>query len=283
MLVAVLRAGLGLPFILQGKASAKKRCFDSLSDVTTGCAVTPCCATASSCDTLLCHPSPWLQCHLVLPSTRLVVLRSSAWTPRWDVSLTPHPVTLCSPWNKTDMTNSLLCEHKGTLGNSIKEKKKKEKPQQKRHLNQLPKGDQKVGYKTADTAHILLPATISISPYSKREALSRRAQQLLSQRQLGRSQPLCFIQTRPNRMSEPLRILRFSLETYQTKYLPQPTVPMDWHNIILPPVATNSLQGFFFSRQQQTRHSEDNTTISLSLCALLHDNIWTGHLKFFFV
>lgn len=161
--------------------------------------------------------------------------------------------------------------------------KKKEKPQQKRHLNQLPKGDQKVGYKTADTAHILLPATISISPYSKREALSRRAQQLLSQRQLGRSQPLCFIQTRPNRMSEPLRILRFSLETYQTKYLPQPTVPMDWHNIILPPVATNSLQGFFFSRQQQTRHSEDNTTISLSLCGLLHDNIWTGHLKFFFV
>lgn len=42
----------------------------------------------------------------------------------------------------------------------------------------------------------------------------------MSQRQLGTSQPLCCIQTRPNRMSDPHRILRFSLETHQTKCPP---------------------------------------------------------------
>lgn len=125
MLVAVLRAGLGLPFILEGKASAEKRCFDTLSDIKAACTVTPHCATTSSCDALLCHPSPRLQCHLVLPSTWLVVFHSSAWTHRWDLSLTPHPVTLHSPWNKTEVINSPLCKHKGILGNSTEQKKKK--------------------------------------------------------------------------------------------------------------------------------------------------------------
>lgn len=151
----------------------------------------------------------------------LFAASSHKWDPSWQAS---HSVRLRRWWKKTEMIKFFLCYLKLKKVTSTKEHLETALAKKLKKNNHLSKRDQKVGYKIAKTLFTYCSLQWccyqNFSLYSESKDLSCRAQGLLSQRQLGRSQPLCFIHTWLNRMSEPCRIVRFSLETYQTKYPP---------------------------------------------------------------
>lgn len=83
----------------------------------------------------------------------------------------------------------------------------------------------------------------------------------MSQRQLGRSQPLCFIHSRLNRLSESCRIVRFSLEKEQMKYPPPTNCSDGLTQYYFTSYSNKFSLGGFFSKKQQIRHSGNSVAI----------------------